>query len=423
MGIGSNHQARKRSTTGVLGALGVALIAGAALGAASLAAPGMSLTAAHIDAASGIPPTGTVLPLFSPAYMGSHWSMTQTEAVTIAKNYDLIAAQTSIFAKYSAAMKQANPQLELVAYMNGMFDQSAGGTKYPASWYELDASGKRIQSKGFGNYLMDPGNPAWAQNVASECTAALASSGYTGCFLDTMGTAPLGAGYDTGLPINPATGAVWTATAWIAATSSEGAAVKAANPNAVVVLNGLSSGGKYYSTSASTAPLLAPTGAAMAEVWLRTAGGSITAFPKQSKWLEDVNMLVAAEHAGQSVLTTTKLFTTATAAQETQWHKFALSSFLLAADGHSYFSFDGSQSDASLTADSAWDHVAIGTPLGAFAQSGALYDRSFSNGVVWVNPSSSPVTITFSAQHLNLAGAQVTSETLAPDTGDVFLQG
>lgn len=369
MGIGSNHQTRKRSTTPALGALAVALLAGVAIGAASHAAPGMSLTAAHVDAEGGIPPTGTVLPLFSPVYMGSHWSMTQTEAVAIAKDFDLVAAQANIFAPYSAAMKQANPQLELVAYMNGMFDQSKGGTKYPASWYELDASGKRIQSKGFGNYLMNPGNPAWAQNVASECAAALASSGYAGCFLDTMGTAPLGAGYDTGLPINPATGAVWTANAWIAATSGEGAAVRSANPNAVVVLNGLSSGGKYYSTNASTAPLLAPTGAAMAEVWLRTARGPITGFPKQSKWLQDVNMLVAAEKAGESVLTTTKLFTSATAAQETQWHKFALASFLLAADGHSYFSFDGSQADASLTADSAWDHVAIGTPLGAYAQS------------------------------------------------------
>jgi hypothetical protein len=420
MGIGSFKTLGRRGTPAVLGALAIAVVAGAV----SLAGPATTLTGAHVKSAdSSLPPTGTVLPLFAPAYMGSHWSMTETEAVTIAKDFNLISAQANIFAPYTAAMKAANPDLKIVAYLNGTFDQSAGGTKYPASWYEHDAAGNQIKSKGFGNYLMDPANPAWAQNVASECAAAIKSSGDDGCFLDTMGTAPLGAGYVTGLPINPSTGAVWTASAWISATSSIASAVESANPGAIVVPNGLSSGGKYFSAKASTAPLLQPTGVAMAEVWLRTAGGSITSFPNEKKWLEDVNMLVDAENADQSVLTTTKLFTTSTAAQQNQWHKFALASFLLAADGHSYFSFDASQADSSIVADSPMDHVAIGTPLGPYAQSGGMFDRSFTNGIVWVNPTTTSQTITFTSQHQNLAGAQVTTETLAPDTGDVFLAG
>ena len=73
--------------------------------------------------------------------------MTQTEAVTIAKDFNLIAAQANIFAPYTAAMKQANPELKIVAYLNGTFDQSAGGTKYPASWYELERRGQRRSSR------------------------------------------------------------------------------------------------------------------------------------------------------------------------------------------------------------------------------------------------------------------------------------
>ena len=69
------------------------------------------------------------------------------------------------------------------------------------------------------------------------------------------------------------------------------------------------------------------------------------------------------------------------------------------------------------------DHVAIGTPLGPYAQSGGMFDRSFTNGIVWVNPTTTSQTITFTSQHQNLAGTQVTTETLAPDTGDVFLAG
>jgi len=75
-----------------------------------------------------------------------------------------------------------------------------------------------------------------------------------------------------------------------------------------------------------------------------------------------------------------------------------------------------------LVQDYAWDHVNIGIPSGPYAQNGSLYERSFSNGIVAVNPTSAPATITFAGTYTNLDGTAVTSETLAPDSGDVFLQ-
>ena len=69
--------------------------------------------------------------------------MTQTEAVTIAQEFDVIAAQASVFPKYVAAMKVANPNLRIVAYINGTFDLSSSGTSYPASWYETSSAGAR----------------------------------------------------------------------------------------------------------------------------------------------------------------------------------------------------------------------------------------------------------------------------------------
>jgi Hypothetical glycosyl hydrolase family 15 len=414
-----NRVGGRHNRAPVLGVLAVALIAGAT----TLASPARSLASNGTSSEQGLPPAGTVLPLFAPVYMGNHWSMTQAQAVTIAQDFNLIAAQASVFKGYTAAMKAANPQLEIVAYLNGTFDQSSGGSKYPTAWYEKSSNGNRVKSQGFGNYLMNPSNSSWGQNVAAECTAAIAASGDDGCFLDTMGTAPLGAGYVTGLPINPATGSVWTASAWINATTSIASAVKAANPNAIVIPNGLSSGGKYFSKTASTAPLLGPTGVAMAEIWLRTAGASASSFPTESKWLADVTMLVDTEAASQSVLTTTKLFTSSTQAQQDQWHKFSLGSFLLAAGGHSYYSFDASKTDTALVANSPWDHVAVGTPLGAYSQNGSLFERSFTNGIVAVNPNKTAATITFGTPYKNLAGTEVTTETLAPDTADVFLAG
>jgi hypothetical protein len=64
---------------------------------------------------SVLPDPGTVLPRFSPVYMGSKWTMTEAEAVTIAQDFDVIAAQASVFPKYVTAMKAANPTLRIVA--------------------------------------------------------------------------------------------------------------------------------------------------------------------------------------------------------------------------------------------------------------------------------------------------------------------
>lgn len=371
---------------------------------------------------SPFPTTGTVLPRFAPVYMGTKWSMTQTEAVTIAQEFDVIAAQASVFPKYVAAMKAANPSLRIVAYINGTFDLSSTGTSYPASWYETSSTGARIRS-AFGNYLLDPANPSWEQTVAAACTAAITKSHYDGCFVDTLGTAPLDAGYVTALPMNPSTGTTWSGTEWLTATAAIAAIVQSANPGAVVIANGVANGAKYYSTTGATSALLAPSAAAMAELWLRAPGAGVTQFPSVTKWQANVDMLVDSESHGQSVLTTTKLWVTATAAQQAQWHKFALASFLLGANGLSYFSFLEDHTNTALVQDYAWDHVNIGAPLGHYVQNGSIFARSFTNGIVAVNPTSTAATITFDSPYVNLDGTTVTSETLPPDTGDVFLLG
>jgi len=67
--------------------------------------------------------------------------------------------------------------------------------------------------------------------------------------------------------------------------------------------------------------------------------------------------------------------------------------------------------------------VNIGAPLGPYAQTGSLFERSFTNGIVAVNPTSTAATITFGGTYVNRDGTSITSETLAPDSGHVFLLG
>jgi hypothetical protein len=300
-----------------------------------------------------------------------------------------------------------------------MFDLTKGGTAYPASWYAHDAQGNRVQSP-YGNYLLDPSNQAWDTEVAHQCTEIIAQSGYDGCFLDTLGTAPLDPAYVTGLPINPSTGQVWTIPQWIAATSAVARTAQDSNPNAIVMVNGLANGQKYYNSGGSTEPLIAATQVGMVELWLRSDATPVNTFKPVSAWLQDLNMLVDAQSKGYSIATVTKLWVTATQAQVNQWHKYALATFLLAANGHSYFCFTTAATTTGLVSNTAWDDVNIGTPTGAYTQVGNVYERQFSNGRVVVNPNSTPETVSFGGTYSNLNGKQVSVETLPPDSGDVL---
>jgi hypothetical protein len=56
------------------------------------------------------------------------------------------------------------------------------------------------------------------------------------------------------------------------------------------------------------------------------------------------------------------------------------------------------------------------------SNSGNLHKRTFTNGIAAVNPGTSAVTIQLGGTYINLAGKSVSSETLAPDTADIFVK-
>ena len=351
---------------------------------------------------------------FSPLYMGGG-RFTLAQAQTLARNYDVIAEHAGVLTPYVGAMKSINPSLKIVAYINGAFDQSSAGNKYPATWYAKDARGSRVKSVSFGNWLMLP-TAQWASAVSGICKQQITQSHYDGCFLDTLGIGPLLPGYVTGLPVNPATHKVFTSQTWIAAQSNTITTVKNGSPSALVIANGLADGQKFSQTN----PLLGAAHMAMSEIWLRVSHNPENSFPSTADWVLDVNMLGSAAAHGWGVMTVTKLWVKATAAQIEQWHRFTLATFLMGDGGLSGYCFTDAKTAAGLSILTADDTVPIGTPTGAYSLVGGAYRRSFTNGIVVVNPGNSPVTINLGSSLVNLSGARVTSVTLAPHTGDIF---
>ncbi len=370
---------------------------------------------------AGLSPGALFLQRYAATNMASDQEVTASQAVEIATRFNVIVATKRTFAPYAAAMRAANPNLRLLAYQNGAFAQSNQPTTYPDSWYARGAGGDKVRSRGFGNYLMNIGNPAWRQSVGQECAANLTKSGYDGCYLDMLGTAPLGSSYVNAVPINTATGAVWTPGDYLAATGAVAAEVKAQNPGVVVAGNGLGSGARYYSEAGgSSVPLLMTLDAAHSEIWLRSPHQSLTNFKSESAWLRDVSMIADAGARGRVVLATTKTWTSGTSSQIDAWHRYTVASFLLGTNGQSFLNFLPSQTMAGITSDSAYDRVDVGTPLGAFAKTGGVYQRAFTKGLALVNPTTTTVTVPLPQPMTTLDGETVGSLTMAPNTGEVL---
>jgi hypothetical protein len=192
----------------------------------------------------------------------------------------------------------------------------------------------------------------------------------------------------------------------------------------MVVGNGLQNGRLYYATSGASSVLLNGIDGGNAQGWLRGATDPITTFESVTNWKSDVNMLVDAGNKGKSVITMTKVWgVPATQDQIDALHRFTLASFMLGTNGNQYFDFDDNQTDGAVVPDHPYDHVDPGTPTGPYALKSKVYVRYFTNGIAVVNPSKTATyTFKLGGTYTNLQGQSMSSVTLPPDTGDVFVK-
>jgi hypothetical protein len=358
------------------------------------------------------------IPAWAAEFMNTPTVITQAQAINQAGSFGIVVAAKATYRTNLAAMKAANPKLLVLVYLNGTFAQAGQASFYPAAWYARDAAGNKIKSVQFGNYLMDLSNPAWTQDVINRCKDFLAVSGYDGCFLDTLGSAPLEPSYVTGLAVDPATKKVWTKNQWLAMTTSIAAQTRAALAPKPVWGNGVGSGTKYFETNGQTSKILDGLDGGMVELFIRNPTNPVTTYRNETQWKQDVDMLVDAAANGHKLMTITKVWTNATKAQADAWQRYALASFLLGyTPGMDWFSF---RVDHKPTSAGPYLRAAIGSPTGPYAKVAGVYQRQFTGGKVLVNPTRSPVTVKLAGTYRTLDGAVVTALTMMPHTGEVL---
>jgi hypothetical protein len=346
------------------------------------------------------------------------YNATQSMALRQAENFDIIAAHLATYKPWVSQMKAVNPDLELDVYVNGTFSSTKSSTQYPESWYARDRAGNKIMAKGFSTWLMNPRSAGWIGEVTALCQYRLGYSGYDGCFLDVLGTSGLNDTSVTSLPIDPTTGVEWTKKNWMDATSTIGASVRAAIAPRPVMANGLGFGVPYFDPAAPRERLLDGVTTAMSEVFVREPSAPVNFYRNEVTWKKDVDMVADAVGRGSRIVVTTKVWSTASAAQIDAWHRYALATFLLGyAPGKAFFTF---RSDHLHSTPSPYWNVDIGVPTAPYAKVGGVYRRAFSNGLVLVNPTTASATVALGVPYTNQNGNVVTSVTLAAHTGQVL---
>jgi hypothetical protein len=353
-------------------------------------------------------------------------------ALRIAASHDIISLNPGQLGTFGPAMKAANPNLRIFLYLNGMFAQRNQGSVFPAAWYMRAADGTKIQSAGYGNYLMDPRSAApftsggvtyagWSDYVALRCTAMLKSTpGSDGCFVDMLGTGPLMSFYNVGhkVPAADAKGTPFTASSWYGQIAGPIAASVELESGAPVLANGIGSGRRYFGTSFGPSRMLLDFATAGdAEIWLRSPTQSLSTWPTDAVWRSEVQMLSDSSSANRTVNATVKTWVTGAAALKEQWRRFALGSYLIGNGGHASFEFTSDKTGPAWSDDSPLYGVALGAPVQTFADvssylQGGIYRRDFSNGTVLVNTGDKPVTANLDGTYLTQAGASVTSVTV-----------
>src|SRR5918999_667346 len=93
---------------------------------------------------AAIPQSTRPIPVWAAQSMGGG-SVTATEAVADARAFDVITAHAGNYQPFVSIMKQANPRLTLLVYINGTFG-GKDAQRFPAWWYMRDANGNQIRS-------------------------------------------------------------------------------------------------------------------------------------------------------------------------------------------------------------------------------------------------------------------------------------
>ena len=407
-------------------AVGVGLGLVPAQATAAPAAPAAPAGSAAADPAPRQPalPGGTVALTWAPLYMSDQHEYTRSQAVSLARKFDLISAMPYGLMDHSSAMRAANRDLTLLAYSNATLASPDLVRSFPEAAFAHNASGGRIKAVGWDTYLMQPDNNQWRAAADKLCVDRSALGGFDGCLVDMLTLGIFARGYMTSLPAVPGTGRTYSQAQYRDEMVSLAADLRSRSPQLVQIGNMIENSYRYWESDVPSRPLVNSSPSAQMEDFLRGANNPTNDWPSTGEWKKNVDVITDMERSGKTGLFTTKLWSRANKAAAAQWQGYSMASFLMGANGHSFFAFTRSRDKAGAGQSNARYRMptSLGMPRGAMSQlpSGA-WIREFAGGAAVVNPTGSSVRVQVPGTMKRLNGTVVNSLTLPAHSGDVLV--
>jgi hypothetical protein len=322
----------------------------------------------------------------------------------------------------AAELKAANPNLEVLVYQNlsamaqgtSSTGLSSSGVNYAEAnaahpeWFLLSTGGSRISEGGYSwLWMADIGNPGYQQQWTSNVLKLLASGPWDGVMMDDTNTT---AKYHT----EPSSIAKYpTDAAYQAAVRSmlayAGPRIQAAGKLAIPNIGSWS---EYPEVAKEWLQYVSGGVDEMFAKWSTTPGQG---YRDASGWQTQIEEIQTTERMGKRFLAITQ-----SEAGDTQAIRYGWASVLLAANGHTAFTAAANYTSESWSSEY---EAQIGEPISSATEiAGGAWKRSFTGGLVVVNPTSKTVGVSFGGTYSGSGLTDASSATMPPDTA-LILQG
>ncbi len=319
----------------------------------------------------------------------------------------LVGTPGKVYGNMITQLHAWNPALKVLVYDLGPYT-IRGSAEFNTlmandpSYFAHDASGNLITVKaasGTGafpnNYLMDEANPGWQAEEASRVLANIQKYGFDGAYIDSMGPGPF-SGTTTAVPIDPSTGVAFTKASWMEAAGQTLSTIKAAIGTKFLFSTGLVNGLEFTSFTHYLSD--STVDGVQTDSWLRVASSSPAQYPSTKSLAADLAMVQTLNADGKSFFGWTKIWCSATPAQQAAWNTYALAAYLLVDNGTSdYYLYSAPSSGADRSTIYFPNELStLGAPTAAFTLTSGVYSRSFANGTVTLNTNNNTASITVS---------------------------
>ncbi|GAB2755390.1 hypothetical protein GCM10027020_04530 [Nocardioides salsibiostraticola] len=368
-------------------------------------------------------PGGAVPRDWAPLFMSANHSYSRAEAVTLAKKYDLIVAIPSGIRKHTAAMRAANGNLNILAYSNAVLASSSQIKGLPETAFSHDTSGGRVIAPGFGTYMMNPANVQWRVRANQLCRDRVNSGKFDGCLVDVLTLGIFAKNFVSSVPVNPNTGRKFTEGEYRGEVIALARDLRERSGDLVQIGNMVENSYRYWKADVTSRPIVSSAPGAQMEDFLRGSFNASDKFPSLGTWRDEVRVITDMESQGKTGLFTTKLWSGASQARIKQWHGYAMATFLMGANGNSFFAFTSSRDRAGASGmNHRYRLPNLGTAYGAmYRQSAGAYVRSYANGMAAVNPTQRAVRVQIKGVMRRLDGSVVSgSFTLPARSGEAL---